>query len=218
MMRSSTMCMPADRLSREEWGNVVTHGCMVLVFLVWMLFGVPDAWQKQPLYGFGILVFFLCMIAMFSASTLYHAMTPGTRAKEIFHVLDHICIYLAIAGSYTPAVLCVMEGAARIGLLAFQWGMVLIGIFYKCFARKKNSKLSLILYLCMGWSVVVLLPQLFQRVSLQFLLLVAGGGVAYSIGAVIYAKNPFAYAHVVWHLFVALASILQGIGFVYVLL
>ena len=76
------------------------------------------------------------MIAMFSASTLYHAMTPGTRAKEIFHVLDHICIYLAIAGSYTPAVLCVMEGAARIGLLAFQWGMVLIGIFYKCFARK----------------------------------------------------------------------------------
>lgn len=70
----------------------------------------------------------------------------------------------------------------------------------------------------MGWSVVVLLPQLFQRVSLQFLLLVAGGGVAYSIGAVIYAKKPFAYAHVVWHLFVALASILQGIGFVYVLL
>ena len=90
MMRSSTMCMPADRLSREEWGNVVTHGCMVLVFLVWMLFGVPDAWQKQPLYGFGILVFFLCMIAMFSASTLYHAMTPGTRAKEIFHVLDRL--------------------------------------------------------------------------------------------------------------------------------
>lgn len=217
-MRSSAMSMWDKRLSREEWANVWTHGVMALLFSVWMLFCIAEAWRKDSLYGFGILVFFLCMITMFLASALYHLMTPGTRAKRVLHVWDHICIYLAIAGSYTPAVLCVMEGASRAGLLAFQWGMVVIGICYKCFAKQKNSRLSLLLYLCMGWSVVVLLPQLLQRVSLHFLLLVAAGGVAYSVGALIYAKKPFAYAHVVWHLFVALAAVLQGIAFVYCLL
>ena len=103
----------------------------------------------------------------------------------------------------------------KIGLLAFQWGMVIIGIFYKSFAKRKNSKLSLVLYLCMGWSVIVLLPQLIQRASLSFILYVAAGGIAYSIGAFIYAKKPFPYAHVVWHVFVAIAGILQGIAFMY---
>ncbi len=155
---------------------------------------------------------------MFAASTFYHAMLPETKGKQIFHVLDHICIYLAIAGSYTPAVLCVMQGFWQIALLLFQWGMVVIGIFYKIFAKKKNSRLSLLLYLGMGWSVVVLLPELLQKVSVTFLVLVAAGGVAYSIGAFIYDKKPFPYAHVVWHIFVAMAAVLQGIGFVYVLL
>lgn len=221
MMKFSKKRMQSNknsRLSTEEWWNVLTHGVMVAAFCGWMCISLPKAWEKDLLFGFGLLVFFLCMIAMFLASTLYHAMTPGTKAKEVLHVFDHICIYLAIAGSYTPAVLCVMDGYARIGLLVFQWGMVLIGVFYKTFAKHKNSKLSLILYLGMGWSVVWLLPQLLQAVSSTFLVLVAGGGVAYSIGAVIYAKKPFAYAHVVWHLFVAIAAILQGIGFIYFLI
>lgn len=106
-------------------------------------------------------------------------------------------IYLAIAGSYTPAVIAIMDGWMKIGLLVFQWGMVIIGIFYKIFAKRKNSKLSLAIYLCMGWSVIILLPQLIQRASLPFLLYVAAGGIAYSVGAFIYAKKPFPYAHVV---------------------
>lgn len=126
-------------------------------------------------------------------------------------------IYLAIAGSYTPAVIAIMDGWMKIGLLVFQWGMVIIGIFYKIFAKRKNSKLSLAIYLCMGWSVIILLPQLIQRASLPFLLYVAAGGIAYSVGAFIYAKKPFPYAHVVWHLFVAVAGILQGIAFLYYL-
>lgn len=213
------MYMPVHEkhLSKEEQWNVWTHAVMAVVFALWMCISAGDAWQQDHVYGIGIFVFFVCMIAMFSASAFYHGMKPETKAKRILHVFDHICIYLAIAGSYTPAVLCVMDGFARIGLLLFQWGMVLIGIFYKIFAKKKNSRLSLILYLCMGWSVIVLLPQLLHNASLPFLLLVAGGGIAYSIGAVIYAKKPFAYSHVVWHFFVAQAAVLQGIGFVYCL-
>ena len=157
------------------------------------------------------------MICMFTASALYHAMPAGSAAKDVLHIFDHICIYLAIAGSYTPAVIAIMDGWMKIGLLVFQWGMVIIGIFYKIFAKRKNSKLSLAIYLCMGWSVIILLPQLIQRASLPFLLYVAAGGIAYSVGAFIYAKKPFPYAHVVWHLFVAVAGILQGIAFLYYL-
>lgn len=207
-----------QQLNKEERWNVITHGCMILVFLCWMFVAVPNAWQENEVFGIGILIFFCCMILMFAASTFYHAMLPETKGKQIFHVLDHICIYLAIAGSYTPAVLCVMQGFWQIALLLFQWGMVVIGIFYKIFAKKKNSRLSLLLYLGMGWSVLLLLPELLQKVSVAFLVLVAAGGVAYSIGAFIYAKKPFPYAHVVWHIFVAMAAVLQGIGFVYFLI
>ena len=203
-------------LSYEEKLNVLTHGIMAAAFLVWMCIGVPQTWEAHGMVaGSGILIFFLCMICMFTASTLYHAMPLGSKAKDVLHIFDHICIYLAIAGSYTPAVIAIMEGWMKAGLLAFQWGMVNIGIFYNIFAKRKNSKLSLVLYLCMGWSVIVLLPQLIQRASLSFILYVAAGGIAYSIGAFIYAKKPFPYAHVVWHVFVAIAGILQGIAFMY---
>ena len=205
-------------LSREEKLNVLTHGVMAAAFIIWMCIGVPQTWAAQgTVAGVGILIFFLCMICMFTASALYHAMPAGSAAKYVLPIFYHICIYLAIAGSYTPAVIAIMDGWMKIGLLVFQWGMVVIGIFYKIFAKRKNSKLSLAIYLCMGWSVIILLPQLIQRASLPFLLYVAAGGIAYSVGAFIYAKKPFPYAHVVWHLFVAVAGILQGIAFLYYL-
>lgn len=205
-------------LCREERLNVITHGAMVIFFFFWMIGGCLWVWKQRGMADMiGILLFFLCMLAMFLASTLYHAMPAGTTIKHALHVADHICIYLAIAGSYTPAVLSLMDGWARMALLLFQWGMVLFGCCYKVLAKQKNTRLSLILYLCMGWSVLLLLPQLLARASSLFLTLVAGGGVAYSIGAYIYAKKPFPYAHALWHLFVALASILQGVAFVYCL-
>ena len=171
-------------LSREEKLNVLTHGVMAAAFIIWMCIGVPQTWAAQgTVAGVGILIFFLCMICMFTASALYHAMPAGSAAKDVLHIFDHICIYLAIAGSYTPAVIAIMDGWMKIGLLVFQWGMVIIDIFYKIFAKRKNSKLSLAIYLCMGWSVIILLPQLIQRASLPFLLYVAAGGIAYSVGA-----------------------------------
>ena len=158
-------------LSREEKLNVLTHGVMAAAFIIWMCIGVPQTWAAQgTVAGIGILIFFLCMICMFTASALYHAMPAGSAAKDVLHIFDHICIYLAIAGSYTPAVIAIMDGWMKIGLLVFQWGMVIIGIFYKIFAKRKNSKLSLAIYLCMGWSVIILLPQLIHRASLPFLL------------------------------------------------
>ena len=202
----------------EEVGNAVSHGVMAVLCLFSLpAFAVYSYAMQGIVRSLGTSIYLISMFFMFLISTIYHSMPYGSQQKYVFRKLDHIAILFAIAGSYTPAVLCVMDGFARIGLLLFQWGMVLIGIFYKIFAKKKNSRLSLILYLCMGWSVIVLLPQLLHNASLPFLLLVAGGGIAYSIGAVIYAKKPFAYSHVVWHFFVALAAVLQGIGFVYCL-
>ena len=116
-------------LSREEKLNVLTHGVMAAAFIIWMCIGVPQTWAAQgTVAGVGILIFFLCMICMFTASALYHAMPAGSAAKDVLHIFDHICIYLAIAGSYTPAVIAIMDGWMKIGLLVFQWGMVVIGI------------------------------------------------------------------------------------------
>ena len=136
-------------------------------------------------------------------------MAAGSAAKDVLHIFDHICIYLAIAGSYTPAVIAIMDGWMKIGLLVFQWGMVIIGIFYKIFAKRKNSKLSLAIYLCMGWSVIILLPQLIQRASLPFLLYVAAGGIAYSVGVIFYVSERIPYSHAIWHAFVFAGTCLQ---------
>ena len=97
-------------LSREEKLNVLTHGIMAAAFALWMCIGVPQTWAAHGMVaGIGILIFFLCMICMFTASTLYHAMPSGSKAKDVLHIFDHICIYLAIAGSYTPAVIGRMD-------------------------------------------------------------------------------------------------------------
>ena len=118
-----------------------------------------------------------------------------------YALIDHSMIYIAIAGSYTPVVLSLMNNWFGYLIIAIQWGTTIFGILYKIFAKKVNEKFSLALYLIMGWLVVFIIPQIIGQTGPVFWGLMLAGGLCYTVGAGFYAqKKP--YFHMIWHLFI----------------
>lgn len=205
----------------EEIANSVSHGVMALAVLlavpfaaVWAyLHGAPDRVEASV----GVSIFTISIFLMFLASTLYHSMNPRSRHKEVFHILDHIFIYVAIAGSYTPIALLVIDGWQGWLIVAVQWAMVLFGIFYKSLSRRSIPGVSLTIYLIMGWTVVFFLPLFLRHASVQLLVLIAVGGLFYTLGAWFYARKGFRYHHLVWHLLINLAVVCHFTAIVFYL-
>ncbi|MGO2892441.1 MAG: PAQR family membrane homeostasis protein TrhA [Enterococcus devriesei] len=189
--------------------NAVTHGVGVVLSIVGFVFLLRKAetgldYVSFTIYGVSLLLLFL-------ASTLYHSLI-FTKAKKVFQVFDHCSIYLLIAGTYTPYCLLYIKGTIGIVLLSIIWLAAIVGIVYKSLTLsqvKSVSKLSTILYNVMGWAVVIALPSLYQNVGLKGLLLLVGGGVAYTVGSVFYSMKNKRFMHVVWHLFVMLGALLM---------
>ena len=197
----------------EEVGNAVSHGVMAFI----TLFGIaPTAISIYVRLGLlaavSTSVFMCSLFLMFLSSALYHSMTADTRQKQVMQILDHIFIYVAIAGTYTPIALSVIGGWQGIIIVSIQWAMVIFGILYKSIAKRKIPKVSLTIYLVMGWSVLLVAPMFIRNASLGMLLLILGGGVFYSIGAYFYAKKEKRFYHMVWHFFVNLGAICHFLG------
>ncbi len=205
----------------EEVANTITHGVMSLLTLFSLPFAAIWAYlhaAAQPqLSAFGVSVFVISIFLMFLASTLYHSMSPDSRHKEIFHILDHIFIYVAIAGSYTPIALSVIGGWQGWLIVALQWAMVLFGIFYKSLSRRSIPAVSLTIYLIMGWTIVFFFPLFLRHASTPLLALIAIGGIFYTLGAWFYARKGFRYHHMVWHLLINLAVICHFAAIVFFL-
>ncbi len=193
----------------EEVGNTVSHGVMSLAVLIATPFAAVWSFYESGgslLVASSVSVFCLSIFLMFLTSTLYHAMSPDSRHKEVFHILDHIFIYVAIAGSYTPVALVIIGGWQGLLICILQWAMVLAGIFYKSLCTRSIPAVSLTIYLVMGWTVVFFFPLFLRHASLPFVSLIAAGGVCYTIGALFYAMKGFRYHHLVWHLFINVAA------------
>lgn len=187
----------------EELANAVTHGIAALLVLCSMPAMAIIAYRNGATADVACMsIFCISIFLMFLMSTLYHAMEQESRHKKIFKILDHIFIYIAIAGSYTPIALRVIGGWKAVAILAVQWAMVLAGIFYKSLARKSMPKISMALYLVMGWTVVLILPSFYRNANPVLFWLVVAGGLSYSLGAVFYAMRSVRYHHMIWHLFV----------------
>lgn len=202
----------------EEVGNAVSHGVMMVLSLLALPFSAVWAYvHGGVLDAVGVSVFVISIYLMFTASMLYHSMEHESRHKEIFHILDHIFIYVAIAGSYTPIALSVIGGWQGLLITALQWAMVIFGIFYKSLSRNSIPALSLTIYFVMGWTVVFFLPMFIRNASVPLLVLITAGGVLYSIGAVFYARKGFRYHHLVWHLFINLAVMCHFVAIVFFL-
>lgn len=204
----------------EEIANTLSHGVMACATLAALPFAAVWAYahDTEPvLVAVSVSVFVISIFLMFLASTLYHSMNPQSRHKEVFHILDHIFIYVAIAGSYTPIALSVIGGWQGIVIAVVQWAMVLFGIFYKSLSRRSIPAVSLTIYLVMGWTIVFFLPLFIRHASTALLWLIALGGVLYTGGAWVYARKGFRYHHLVWHLLINLAVAAHFTGIVFFL-
>lgn len=202
----------------EEVANSVTHGVGALITLFVLPATAIYTYQQHHLIGaIGTSIFVISLFLMFMSSCIYHAMAYDSTQKYILRIIDHSMIYIAIAGSYTPIALSLVGGWLGYTIIVLQWGITIFGILYKIFAKTINEKFSLALYLIMGWLVVLILPALIQKTGLNFWIYMVAGGLAYTIGALFYAKKK-PYFHMIWHLFILLASALQYIGIVFYML
>lgn len=204
----------------EEVANTISHGVMSLLALCALPFAAVWAYLHDPqpvLACVSVSIFVISLFLMFLASTLYHSMNPASKHKAVFHILDHIFIYVAIAGSYTPIALSVIGGWQGIVIAVVQWAMVLFGIFYKSLSRRSIPAVSLTIYLVMGWTIVFFLPLFIRHASTALLWLIALGGVLYTGGAWVYARKGFRYHHLVWHLLINLAVAAHFTGIVFFL-
>lgn len=200
----------------EEVGNSVSHGVAALLFIFMLPFTAIYMYADGgTLHAVGGSVFVISILLMFLTSTLYHSMAHNTQHKYIMRLLDHSLIYIAIAGTYTPVALSVIGGTWGIITLIVQWAAAVLGILYKVLSPKVNSKVSLIFYLLMGWMAVIFFPAIIVNTHWMFLLMLALGGVAYTVGAWFYAQKTRKYFHMIWHFFIIIGSILHYIGIVF---
>lgn len=204
----------------EEIANSVTHGVMSFLTLLALPFAAVWAYVHDAdsiRSSVSVSIFVISIFLMFLASTLYHSMNPTSKHKAVFHILDHIFIYVAIAGSYTPIALSVIGGWQGVFITVLQWAMVLFGVFYKSLSNKSIPAISLTIYLVMGWTIVFFMPLFVRQASTPLLTLIALGGLFYTLGAWFYARKGFRYHHMVWHLLINLAVVAHFIGIVFYL-
>ena len=193
----------------EEVAHTIIHGIGIplsiaaLTILVTFSALNGNAWHVSSTSIYGI-----TLILLYTASTLYHGI-PHLRAKPVLQKLDHAAIFLLIAGTYTPFTLVPLRGAWGWSLFALVWSIALFGVLLEFFGKGRYKRLSMGLYLGLGWMVVVAIHPMLKSVDTGGMLLLLGGGVAYSLGAVFYVWRSLPYNHAIWHLFVLTGSALH---------
>ncbi len=187
--------------SREELLNTLTHlaGVVLTLSLAWYIIklGYNASWQ----YAMGVTFFTAGMLLMFAFSALYHWWMPG-RGKRVLRVFDHISIYVMIAASYTPICIGLVGGALGWVVFGLLWAVVIGGAVYKITAIDRWPRLSLALYLIMGWSVVFIAEPVYSRLSADSLVCLLAEGLFYTAGTYFFAHDARPYFHAIWHLFV----------------
>ncbi len=192
---------------RDEIANALTHGLGAVVALAGgsvmitlaAIFG--DGWQLAAAIVFGT-----TLLLLYLASTLYHAI-PHPVAKARLKVFDHCAIYLLIAGTYTPFTLIGLRGPWGWALFAAIWGIALAGVVFKLFFTGRFKLLSTIMYIAMGWLVVVAIKPLMTSVDAWTLGWLLAGGLFYTLGTFFYHRESIPYSHAIWHLFVIMGSV-----------
>ena len=186
----------------EEIANSVSHGiglaAAIAALPILVVTAVGDGGAGRIV---GATIFGVTMVLLYLTSTLYHAL-PRNRAKRVFQVLDHGAIFLLIAGTYTPFTLGALSGAWGWALFGIVWGLALTGIVAKAIGGTRYPNLSTILYVGMGWLVLIAIRPLWLHVPAWGLFWMLAGGIAYTAGVAFYTARRVRYCHFVWHLFV----------------
>lgn len=189
----------------EEKLNVLTHGVSIIItlFLGVLLYTKLAVGNYLELASVGIYFFTLCF--MFFASTIYH-MTLKPELKHKLRILDHIAIYLLIAGTYTPVVLLKLSESNGYLLFSVVWGIALVGVILKLFYTGRYNLFSTMLYAVMGWLIVIDYRALNILLGSEALFYLEWGGAFYTLGIVFYVVKSIPYNHPIWHVFVSLGA------------
>ncbi|MDR0515066.1 MAG: hemolysin III family protein [Coriobacteriaceae bacterium] len=191
----------------EEIANSITHGLgALLAFAALPILIVMAVGKGGGVFLFAALVYGITMVLEYTMSTLYHAIAVE-KAKKVFKVLDHSCIYLFIAGTYLPFCLITLGEAGGIWLGVFVWAVALAGVACEAFWVFRPRWVSAALYLLLGWSIIWFLPTLISLLSLPGLWLLLAGGLCYTIGCVFYILKKVPYMHSLFHVWVLAGSV-----------
>ncbi|MBF0349740.1 MAG: hemolysin III family protein [SAR324 cluster bacterium] len=194
----------------EEIINAITHGLglflsiagMVVLVTLASLYGDVRHIVSCSIYG-------TTLILLYMASTLYHSARPASRKKTIFKILDHSCIFLLIAGTYTPFTMVSLPVGWGWSIFGVVWGLAVLGISYKMFFINHAEWFSTTVYLAMGWLIMIAYQPLKENVPTGALVLLIAGGLAYSGGVIPFLIKKLPFNHGVWHVFVLTGSILH---------
>ncbi len=185
----------------EERLNAWSHGLGAALGIAGLVLLIVFLKQETPYALFSVIVYGISIIILFLASTFYHAVS-GERRKHYFRIVDHISIYLLIAGTYTPVLLIMLPDSLGWELFWTAWGIAAFGVILKLFFTGRFETFSTVLYLVMGWLIVFDFSTLADRMENNGLLLLFAGGLFYTVGIVFYAIEKIPYNHVIWHFFV----------------
>ncbi len=197
----------------EEIANTITHGIGALLsvaalpILAVLSSDTGNAWTIVSLCVFGS-----TLILLYTMSTLYHILHPG-RAKAFFKLMDHASIYLLIAGSYTPILLSLMRTPLGWSLFGVIWGLALAGVSFKVFYVGRFKKISTLIYLAMGWIIILAVKPFVQAAPPVTVEFIVAGGLLYTLGTPFYIWKAMPYNHAVWHLFVVGGSVCHFFAF-----
>jgi len=190
----------------EEIANSVSHGIGLLAALAAAPVLISAALNRGDLAGIvGAVVFTSTMVLLYFTSTLFHAL-PQNRAKRVFQILDHSAIYFLIAGTYTPFTLGVLNGKWGWTLFGIVWALAVVGTMFKALGGIRYTTFSTLVYLAMGWLVLIAIEPVWTLVPGWGLFWLFAGGIAYTAGAVFFMAERIRYFHFVWHLFVILGT------------
>ncbi|MBK9529862.1 MAG: hemolysin III family protein [Acidobacteria bacterium] len=199
-------------LSIEEAANSLTHGFGLVLSLVGFVVLVVLAVTKGG--GWNIasaIVYGSSLIILYGASTFYHsAITP--RSKSILQLVDHCCIYLLIAGSYTPFALILLRDGIGFGLFAFAWIFAAVGIVTKVVFEIRSGFVSAAIYLIMGWVGIVAIGPIYNAVGIVPLILAVAGGLSYTLGIIFFGWQSLKHHHAIWHIFVLMGSVFHFVA------
>ena len=193
----------------EEIWHAITHGVGLLLSIAGLTVLVAYATlQGSVLAITSSAIFGTTLIITYGASTLYHAISH-TNIKNFFKQLDHASIYFLIAGTYTPITLISVGGTLGWSIFATVWTVAIIGVILKFAYPNRFEKLSLVLYLLLGWLIVVAVKPLFENMESGGLWLMLAGGLSYTFGVIFYVWDNLPFNHAIWHLFVLGGSTLH---------
>ena len=193
----------------EEIWHAISHGIGLALSIAGLTIMVAFASMKGSAIGVvSTAIFGTTLILLYGSSTLYHAITHHD-IKQRFQQFDHASIYLLIAGSYTPITLVSLGGAWGWSIFSAVWTIAILGISLTFVYPRRFEKLSLLLYVVMGWIIIIAIKPLLASMESGGLWLLLAGGLSYTIGIIFYVWEKLPFNHAIWHLFVLGGSILH---------